>query len=145
MNKSQNEVCNPRYINGTWDRFTPYARDSLTCGGAEPPNVAPQVLGDGSLVEASSWEFLDNLSLGLMMNGKIGSFSYTLAGGPPQTVDFHQKDLVSELDNPLMYVYSTPHSSGVMRLTLNLTSGRARVTWPIENGFGSVQYVLSTV
>jgi hypothetical protein len=87
---------------------------------------------------------MSDLSLMLMMDGKVGSFSYSVAGSP-QTVDFHQKDLVQELDTPLMYVYSTPHGSGVMRLTLNLTNGRASLTWPIGSGFGSVQYSISTV
>lgn len=145
LNKPASETCNPRFINGAWDRFAPYARDTLACGGAEPPNLASQILNDASLVQATSWESLSNLSLGLMMEGKVGSFTYSMAGGPSQTVDFYQKDLVQELDKPLMYVYATPHGSGVMRLTLNLTNGRASVSWPIGNGFGNVQYSISTV
>lgn len=37
LNKPASETCNPRFINGAWDRFAPYARDTLACGGAEPP------------------------------------------------------------------------------------------------------------
>jgi hypothetical protein len=76
----------------------------------------------------------------LMMDGHIGTFSFSMDGAPPQSVVFNQQDLVQELDMPLMYVYSVPHGSGVMRLTLNLTNGRVGVTWPIASGFGSVQY-----
>lgn len=140
LNKPSGQVCNPRYLNGTWDRFSPYARDSASCGGVEPPSLAPQILNDASLVQTSSWGSLDDLSLMLMMDGHIGTFSYTMDGGAPQSVVFNQKDLVQELDMPLMYVYSVPHGTGVMRLTLNLTNGRVGVTWPISSGFGSVQY-----
>jgi hypothetical protein len=138
--KSSGQVCNPRYINGTWDRFSPYARDSASCGGVEPPNLSPQILNDASLVHTSSWGSLDNLSLVLMMEGHIGTFTYSMDGAPSQSVVFNQPDLAQELDAPLMYVYSVPHGAGVMRLTLNLTNGRATVTWPVGSGFGNVQY-----
>lgn len=146
MNKPSGEVCNPRYINGAWDRFSPYARDSVACGGALPPPIAPQVLNDASLVQATGWEALSQLSLTLMQDGHIGSFQFTVLGtAGAQTVHFDQGHLVQELDMPLMYVYAVPHASGVMRLTLNLTSGRASVSWPIDAGFGSVTYSLSTI
>lgn len=144
VNKPAGNVCNPRYINGVWDRFHPYARDSAACGGPLPPNLLPQILNDASLVQASGWETLDDMSLSLMMDGHVGSFTYSVEGGAAQTVDFDQGHLVQELDVPLMYVYSVPHRGGVMRLALNLTNGRAKLTFPLGNGPAVIEYSLST-
>jgi hypothetical protein len=137
-------VCNPRYINGAWDRFHPYSRDSASCGGPLPPNLLPQILNDASLVQASGWELLNDMSLSLMRDGHIGSFTYTAGGGPSQTVVFNQGHLVQELDMPLMYVYAVPHNTGVMRLALNLTNGRAKLSFPLGNGPAVIEYSIST-
>jgi hypothetical protein len=136
-------VCNPRFINGAWDRFHPYARDSAACGGPLPPNLSPQILNDASLVQASGWESLRDLSLSLMRDGHVGSFTYSAGGGSEQTVTFMQSHLVQELDMPLMYVYAVPHGTGVMRLALNLTNGRAKLSFPLGNGPAVVEYSIS--
>lgn len=135
-------VCNPRYINGAWDRFHPYARDGATCGGPLPPNITPQLLTDASLVQASGWEALSDMTLSLMQDGHVGSFAYS-AGGAAQTVHFNQAHLVQELDMPLMYVYAVSHGGGVMRLTLNLTNGRAKLSFPLGNGPAVIEYSIS--
>lgn len=137
-NKPSGSVCNPRYINGAWDRFHPYSRDSAACGGPLPPNLAPQVLNDASLVKASGWEAVDTMTLSLM-DGHVGSFTYSTGGGA-QTVNFNQGHLVQALTLPLMYVYEVPHGTGVMRLVLNLTSGRANVSFPLGHGFVEAEY-----
>jgi hypothetical protein len=137
-------VCNPRYINGAWDRFHPYSRDSASCGGPLPPNLLPQLLNDASLVQASGWELLSDMSLSLMREGHVGSFTYSAGGAAPQTVQFNQAHLVQELDMPLMYVYAVPHGGGVMRLALNLTSGRATLSFPLGDGPAVIEYSIST-
>jgi len=139
------DICTPRYINGAWDRFTPMVVDSAQCVGAPPPDLVPQSLDDVSLIQASAWLPLADLSLDLMMDGRVGSFTYSTSSEPKHTTHFSQSDLYQELDQPLMFVYSVPHGEGVMRLTLDLTSGRARVTWPMQSGFADVQYRMSTL
>jgi hypothetical protein len=73
------------------------------------------------------------------MDGHVGSFTYSTGGGA-QTVNFNQGHLVQALTLPLMYVYEVPHGTGVMRLVLNLTSGRANVSFPLGHGFVEAEY-----
>ena len=142
-NKPSGMLCNPRYINGAWDRFHPYSRDTAQCGGPLPPRLAPQLLNDASLIQASGWEALSDMTLGLMQGGHVGSFSFS-EDGRAKVINFDQSHLVNELDMPLMYVYSTPYETGVMRLSLNLTSGRAKLTFPSGNGPAIVEYSIAT-
>lgn len=138
-NKPSDKLCVPHYLNGV-GRFAPYSRDSLACRGPSAPQLAPRELDDSALIEASGWEHLDNLSLKLGM-GSIATFSYR-AEGQVHTVHFHQSDLVEALDMPLMYVYSKPHDAGVMRLELNMSNGRAMISFPMGRGFAVVKYAI---
>ena len=104
----------------------------------------PQVLDDASLVEASCWEPLGDMSLALMRDGGVATFNFN-AAGVPHTVTFTQRDLVQELDMPLMYVYSVPFDSGVMRLSLNLTSGHVTLSFPYGNGPCVITYALTNI
>ena len=142
--KPAGRTCVPRFDNGVWDRFHPYAQDTTQCGGAYPPSIMPQLLNDASLVEASCWEPLEDMSLALMMNGSVGKFDFTVAGNA-NSVTFSQNNLVQELDMPLMYVYSTPFGDGVMRLSLNLTSGHVTVSFPYGNGPCVVTYAITNI
>ena len=140
-NKPSDKLCVPHYINGAaFSRFAPYSRDSVACRGPSAPQLAPRELDDSALIEASGWEHLDDLSLKLSM-GSIASFSYR-ADEKAHTVHFQQSDLVEALDMPLLYVYSKPHGAGVMRLELNMSNGRATLSWPIGNGFAVVKYAI---
>ena len=142
--KQSGEICVPRYINGVWDRFHPYGADSAACVGPSPPGLVPQVLGDDSLVEASAWDVLSDLSLNLMSNGKIASFSGKV-GEERVVQDFSQSDLVQNLTMPLLYSYAVPHESGLMRLNINLTSGYVSVTFPHHGSPVTVQYQIVAV
>ena len=142
--KPAGRTCVPRFDNGVWDRFHPYAQDTSQCNGALPPMLMPQVLDDASLVEASCWEPLGDMSLALMRDGGVATFNFN-AAGVPHTVTFTQRDLVQELDMPLMYVYSVPFDSGVMRLSLNLTSGHVTLSFPYGNGPCVITYALTNI
>ena len=141
--KPSGEICVPRFTNGVWDRFSPYARDSAACMGPLPPDLVPQMLNDASLVEASAWEPITDMSLGLMTGGHIGKFDAVI-GGVRVSETFGQKDLIESVDMPLMFTYSVPHMSGRMLLTLNLTSGYAGVTFP-HGGPVVVRYVITNI
>ena len=142
-NKPSSEMCVPRYINGVWDRFHPYARDSVACAGALPPDLLPQTLNDESLVEAAAWEPIGAMSLGLM-NGSIGQFNAVI-GGVAVRETFQQSDLVESLDMPLSFVYSVPHDTGRMILTLNLTSGYASITAPHNGGTIVARWTITNI
>lgn len=143
--KQSGQICVPRYLNGAWDRYTPYARDTAACTGAKPPDLVPQSLNDASLIESHGWEVMSGMSLSLMQDGHIGVLRFSAGGSAPQTLTFNQGDLENELDQPLMFVYSVPYATGRARLTLNLTSGHASVTFPLGNGFANVRYLISTM
>ena len=134
----------PLKVNGVWDRYTPYARDSAACVGPLPPDLMPQLLNDASLVEASAWDPISDLSLSLMMEGHVGSFTATIAG-KSFTENFGQKDLVQSLETPVIFVYSVPHENGKMLLTLNLSSGYASVTFPHGGGPAVVRYSIAAM
>jgi len=112
--------------------------------GPSPPDLMPQLLNDASLVEASAWEPMSDLSLGLMMDGHVGSFTATI-GGMTFTENFGQKDLIQSLETPLMFVYSVPHATGNMVLTLNLGNGYASLTFPHGGGPVIVRYSLGAM
>jgi hypothetical protein len=142
--KSGAQICVPRYINGAWDRYTPYARDTNACVGAEPPNLVPQSLDDASLIESHGWMPLSGMGLTLMSNGHIGVLTFRVDGGQSQSITFDQASLENELDKPLMYVYSVVYGTGRARLSLNLTSGQATITFPLGNGAATIRYLMST-
>jgi len=142
--KPEGQICVPRYINGAWDRYTPYARDTNTCAGAEPPSIVPQSLNDASLIESHGWKPLSDMGLTLMSNGHIGVLTFRVEGGGVETLTFDQGSLENELDKPLMYVYSVPYGTGRARLSLNLTSGQAIITFPLGNGAATIRYLMST-
>jgi hypothetical protein len=112
--------------------------------GPLPPDLMPQILNDASLVEASAWGPISNLSLSLMMDGHVGSFTATIEG-KTFTKNFDQKDLVQSLETPLIFVYSVPHDTGKMLLTLNLSNGYASLTFPHGGGPAVVRYSISPI
>ena len=147
--------CNPRYINGVWTYYAPFAADPDVCSGIPPADILPQVLDSSSIVQNDSWYTLDELKLQLMMNGYIGElFFSTTVDNVTHTYDivFSQNDLIQgDLFAPLIYRYSVrmtdlpPELNQRVILELNLTSGYATVTLPMGNGTAMVQFMLSNI
>ena len=147
--------CNPRYINGVWTYYAPFAADPNVCSGDPPADILPQVLNSNSIVQNDSWYSLDNVVLQLMMNGYIGELSFsTTVDDVIHTYDivFTQKDFIqNDLFAPLIYRYSVlmtdlpPQLNQRAILELNLTNGYATVTLPMGNGTSMIQFVLTNI
>ena len=145
--------CNPRYANGVWTYFTPYARDSASCGGQLPPDILPQVLTEPSLAQGDCWYQMEDMTLTLMMNGNIAEFSFTLLlddGPVRQTLVFRQSDLLQdELYSPLLARYTIPLPNATQgeraQLEINLTNGYVTIMLPMGSGPCVVQYVMTNV
>ena len=148
-----NTVCNPRYANGVWTYFTPYARDSASCAGQLPPDILPQILEEPALAQGDCWYAMDDMSLALMVNGHIAEFNFTvLVDGAPvrQTLIFNQADLLQDdLYAPLLYRYTIPLPGSQRgeraQLEINLTNGYVTIMLPMGSGPCVIQYVMTNV
>ena len=150
-----NTTCHPRYINGVWTYYAPFAADPDACSGDPPADILPQVLDSNSIVQNDSWYTLDNVVLQLMMNGYIGELSFSTAvDNVIHTYDivFTQNDFIQEdLFAPLIYRYSVlmtdlpPDLNQRAILEINLTNGYATVTLPMGNGTSMIQFVMTNI
>lgn len=145
------QQCNPRYINGVWSRYMPYAADSVACGGPLPPNTLPQILLAPSLIDTQTPEYLHDVSLSLNEGGNVGvmrfhSMDEATGKLKPVVVKFSQKSQVQpNHHSPLEYYYAVPHESGVMRLTINTMNGHATVTFPHGRFPALVQFQITNI
>ena len=142
--------CNPRYINGVWDRYTPYARDTSACTGNLPPDILPQILDSSSLVDTELFVSPINPLLALNEGGFVGAltFTYMMEGGTLGSVDlkWSQSDnIVNTLFNPVSYYYAVPYETGVARLSLNTLNGHATVTLPFMGMLGKLQFQMTNI
>ena len=143
--------CNPRFINGVWDRYTPYARDSEACHGNLPPDILPQVLDSTSLVDTEIFQYAQNPILSLNTNGLIGelTFDFTNADtGSTTTVDIQwsqDNNVISTLFNPVSYYYAVPFGTGVARLALNTLNGHATATFPFQGFLAKITFQMTNI
>lgn len=145
--------CNARYVNGVWDYFTPYARDTKECNGILPPDILPQVLDSNSEVQGNLGTDVVNTVLKLNMNGNIGELFLTkmAPGGVPATyrTAFTQADMITdELFSPLLYRYSklSPEMGEKVTLEINTSNGYVTLLFEAPNGGpGVLQYVMTNV
>ena len=150
-----NTSCNPRYINGVWPYYMPYAADASNCGGGLPPDILPQILDTNSIVQNDSWYSLDNVVLQLMVNNIIGQLTFTT------TVDevlhsysliFTQNDMIArDLFAPLIYRYSVlmsdidPALNQRAILEINLSNGYVSVMFPMGNGSSLLKFIMTSI
>lgn len=151
-------TCNPRFINGTYDRYTPSARDSKACGGPLPPDLLPQMLNNPSIVRGQCYYQFGSLSLSVMMGGHIAVLRYTsiVNGKPyPNVVVFDQKDQVqNSLYWPMEHHYAVPFeaqpavagtASGIARLTINNLNGHISVSFGMGSTPCTVEWQLTNI
>ena len=147
MNAPADTTCDPRYINGVWTYYKPYAADPVACAGGLPADILPQVLDSTSIVQNNSWYAIDNVMLTLMMNG-------TVVDGVQHTYDlvFTQRDFIAvDLFAPLITRYSIlmpdlpPELNQRAVLEINLTNGYATVLLPMGNGSSIIQFVMTNI
>lgn len=151
----ENMNCNPRYINGSWPYYFPFARDSASCDGGIYPDILPQILDMNSIVQNDSWYTLNNVVLKLMMDAHIGQLSFSvMVDDILHTYDivFTQQDFIAnDLYTPLIYRYSVPMSDLPVELNqraileINLTNGYVNVSFPMGNGSSLLKFVLSSI
>lgn len=148
------EECNERYVNGVWDYFHPYARDSKACNGILPPDILPQVLDANAEVQGNLGTDVVNTILKLNMDGNIGELLLTkldYATGVPRTysVKFTQSDQITdELFSPLLYRYSKMSAEMGEKVTLEINTSNGYVTLLFEapdGGPGVLQYVMTNI
>lgn len=147
------QQCNPRYINGVWTYYKPYARDSKSCGGVLPPDVLPQMLDTTSIVQGDLGADVLDIRLNLFINGNIGEFTVVKADetGQPRTYTavFTQNDQIQdELYSPLLYRYSViaPGFNGEkVVLELNTGNGYAKVLFGAGDAPGVVSFVMTNI
>ena len=149
-----NQQCNPRYVNGVWDYFHPFARDSRACGGILPPDILPQILDSNSEVQGNLGTDVVNTVLKLNMDGNIGELLLTRidpATGTPRTYStkFTQLDMITdELFSPLLYRYSkmSPEMGEKVTMDINTSNGYVTLLFEApEGGPGVLQYVMTNV
>ena len=155
MNAPADTTCDPRFINGVWTYYKPYAADPVACNGGLPADILPQVLDSTSIVQNNSWYTIDNVMLKLMMNGNIGELSFsTMVDGVEHTYDlvFTQRDFIAvDLFSPLITRYSIlmpdlpPELNQRAVLEINLTNGYATVLLPMGNGSSIIQFVMTNI
>lgn len=144
-------VCNPRYINGAWDRFVPYARDTVACNGSLPPDILPQILDSMSLIDTELFQYTKDPQLSLNMNGYIGELTFTFADPLSDkeelvSIQWSQSDnLSSTLYNPVAYYYAVPYEDGVARLAINSLNGHATITMPFQGFLGRLQFQMTNI
>ncbi|MCH9717016.1 MAG: hypothetical protein K0U52_08030 [Gammaproteobacteria bacterium] len=137
--------CNPRYINGVWSRYAPFARDTVECGGVLPADLLPQVLLTPSLIDTQSSTYLSNVTLSLNEGGNVGVVRFT-SRGKQVTVPFKQENQQQpDLFPPLEYHYAVPFGKGVMRLTINTMNGHATVTFPMGGFPSRIQFQITNI
>jgi hypothetical protein len=152
-NKTSSTECNPRYINGVWTYYHPFALDSKACNGILPPDVLPQMLGNTSEVQGNLGSDVIKTALNLMVNGNIGEFYLTRrdVDGAVRTYKtiFTQADQIQdELFAPLLYRYSviSQELGEKVILELNTSNGYATVLFGAEgNAPGVLQYVMTNI
>lgn len=140
--------CNQEWVNsGYTSSYTPWGRDSISCNGPVAPNILPQTLGDESLIEAECSLQFSELSLDLMTGGHVGVFKFKFQDAPGgNSVVFDQTDqLTASLFIPALYQYVKPFNGGVIKLSLNLTSGEAEILFPFENNGCSIRYFITSI
>ena len=142
-----NYECNPRYINGVWPEYHPYARDTVQCHGVVPPDVLPQRLNNQSVVEAQAWYPLSDVTLDLMKEGRIADFSYVLnveGNMVPKKILFTQ-DMQTQASvfDPLLYIYYNKAENA--QLEINASNGYAKLLWPVGNGPAIVRFVMTNI
>ncbi len=151
--KTDTTHCNPRYINGVWTYYHPYALDSKACDGILPPDVLPQMLSNTSEVQGNLGSDVVKTSLNLMVNGNIGEFylvkrSFDGALRTYKTVFTQADQIQDELFSPLLYRYSviSPELGEKVILELNTSNGYATVLYGAEgNAPGVLQYVMTNI
>lgn len=150
-----NTNCNPRYINGVWPYYMPYAADSSSCGGGLPPDILPQTLDTNSVVQNDSWYSLDNVVLQLMVNNIIGQLAFTTTVDDvlhSYTLLFTQNDMIArDLFAPLIYRYSVlmpdidPALNQRAILEINLSNGYVSVMFPMGNGSSLLKFIMTSI
>lgn len=142
--------CNPRYINGVWDRYHPWAQDSVSCGGILPPDLLGQTLLTPSLINTQSPLYLQDLSLSLNEGSNVAVLRFGVSDEAGATkavkVEFKQQNQVQpDLYPPLEYHYAVPYESGIMVLTINTMNGRVTVTFPLGRFPALVQFQMTNI
>ena len=144
--------CNPRYINGVWARYHPYARDSAACGGVLPADVLPQVLDATSIIDTEIATYIDNVQLALSTNGEVGKLRFTYnnseTGNPQEQVNMtwnEENNVGNTLFNPVEYVYAVPYGTGIARLTINTLNGHATARFPFQNFLAKLQFQITNI
>ncbi len=137
--------CNPRYINGVWSRYHPWARDTVECGGVLPADLLPQALLAPSLIDTQTATYVSNVTLALNQGGHVAVLRFT-SDGKQVTVPFNQENQQQpDLFPPLEYHYAVPFGTGVMRLTINTMNGHATVTFPMGGYPGLIQFQITNI
>lgn len=148
------QECNPRYVNGVWDYYHPYARDSKACGGILPPDILPQILDSNSEVQGNLGTDVISTLLKLNMDGNIGELLLTRIDpvtGMPRTYStkFTQMDMITdELFSPLLYRYSkmSPEMGEKVTMDINTSNGYVTLLFEApEGGPGVLQYVMTNI
>jgi len=147
------QQCNPRYVNGVWTYYKPYARDSKSCQGILPPDILPQVLDANAIVQADLGSDVLDVGLTLFVNGNIGELRVVKldeAGQPrTHTAVFTQADqIMDELYSPLLYRYSVkaPGFGGEkVVLEINTGNGYAKLLFGAGDAPGVVSFVMTNV
>jgi len=142
--------CNPRYINGVWDRYSPYAQDSIACGGVLPPDLLNQTLLQPSMINTQSPSYLQNVSLSLNEGGAVGVLRFTTSEGQgkPKSVEVafsQQHQQKPDLFPVLEYHYAVPYENGIMILAINTMNGHATVTFPMGRFPALIQFQITNI
>jgi hypothetical protein len=148
------DECNPRYVNGVWDYYHPFARDSKACGGILPPDILPQILDANAEVQGNLGTDVLSTLLKLNMDGNIGELLLTRidpATNAPRTYStkFTQMDMITdELFSPLLYRYSkmSPEMGEKVTMDINTSNGYVTLLFEApEGGPGVLQYVMTNI
>ena len=150
---SPDQQCNPRFINGVWTYYKPYARDSKSCGGVLPPDILPQILDANSIVQGDLGSEILDIGLNLFVKGNIGEFRVVKLddNGVPRThtaVFPQSSQIQDELYSPLLYRYSVmaPGFGGEkVVLELNTGNGYAKVLFGAGDAPGVVSFIMTNI
>lgn len=147
------QQCNPRFINGVWTYYKPYARDSNACAGVLPPDILPQMLDSTSIVQGDLGADVLDINLNLFVNGNIAEFTVVKVDetGQPRTYSavFTQSNQIQdELYSPLLYRYSViapGFNNEKVVLELNTGNGYARVLFGAGDAPGVVSFIMTNI
>lgn len=137
--------CNPRYINGVWSRYMPYARDSAACDGNLPPDILPQILDSTALIDTEVADYTEKPTLRLNMDGNIGQLQFRTNAGSVNIVWKQSDNVVAQLFNPVEYYYAVAFGPGVARLTINTMNGHATATFPFAGYLAKIQFQITNI